>query len=413
MTEIAASPLARPSLARPSLESPLPPDVVTSGLGKWSGYANYPTFSWPWLLRRGYVFWPAAGVIGLGFACWHAASMQAWAEFPGLAWRAVAAMLAVVSAGPLLAAVARHQRLPVKAERVLIVLAILAGIGVAVAANDWLGAYHEQLMRHYAPGQSMHPTGAFYKWGRAIAVLLEKAPGFLLLFVACGGIGLAYYFTEGNRLAEHQRHADLAAMRIARDEADLKLSILQAQVEPHFLFNTLASVRSLVRSDPQRAGATIDALADYLRATLPLLRDGEGGNATLAAQIDICARYLALMNVRMDGRLSTVIDVPEGLKQTPFPPLILISLVENAVTHGLEPRSGPGTIVIRARALGQGGIEVAVEDDGVGLALGPSAGLGLANVRAQLRNRFGAAGTLAIADRPEGGARAVIAIAPA
>jgi sensor histidine kinase YesM len=396
-----------------SLDRPLPPDVVTGGLGKWSVYANYPTFSWPWLLRRGLIFWPAAALGGLGFAFWHAASMQAWDVFPGLAWRAVAAMLVVVSAGPFLAALARHRRFPAALERVLIVLAIVAGLVIAVAAMHWVNAYHDRLMARYA-SMSMHALMLLTAGpGQTVATLIHMMPDLFILLIASGGVALAYYFTEGRRLTEHQRRADLAAMRIARDEADLRLAVLQAQVEPHFLFNTLASVRSLVRSDPDRAGATIDALSDYLRATLPRLRDAGVQNATLAEQLDICARYLDLMNVRMDGRLRIVMDIPEALRQTAFPPLILISLVENAVKHGLEPKSGPGVIAIRAQARPNGGLEIAVEDDGVGLSLGPSHGVGLANVRAQLQNRFGAQASLTIANRPEGGARAAIVIEPA
>ncbi len=169
-------------------------------------------------------------------------------------------------------------------------------------------------------------------------------------------------------------------------------------------------MRSLVATDPARAASTIDALCDYLRSTLPSFREPGREEATLGKQIDICHRYLELMNVRMDGRVGIAIDAPEAVRALAFPPLTLISLVENAVKHGIEPKPGPGAIAIRA-GLEDGVLQVAVEDDGVGLSPGETShGLGLANVRAQLRNRFGDDATLDIAARSQGGTRAVITL---
>jgi LytS/YehU family sensor histidine kinase len=175
--------------------------------------------------------------------------------------------------------------------------------------------------------------------------------------------------------------------------------VLQAQVEPHFLFNTLASVRSLIASEPARAAQTIDALADYLRAALPRLREDRVEDATLDRQLDLCLGYLDLMRVRMAGRLSARVEADAAVRALPFPPLILLTLVENAVTHGVEPKPGPGEIVIRARAE-DGILTVAVEDDGAGLEPGVTPGLGLANVRAQLQNLFGDRAGLEVVSRP-------------
>jgi sensor histidine kinase YesM len=185
-------------------------------------------------------------------------------------------------------------------------------------------------------------------------------------------------------------------------------------VEPHFLFNTLASLRSLIGTDPQRAAQTIDALAKYLRATLPKLRAETGAAAsTLGEQFAICANYLDLMKIRLGERLHVEIQLPADLRDAPFPPLLLISLVENAITHGVEPRRGDAHIVLAARTIETGQqtrIEVRVEDDGVGLELGMGEGTGLANVRAQLRTRFGTAASLELAARASGGVLAQIVV---
>jgi sensor histidine kinase YesM len=189
---------------------------------------------------------------------------------------------------------------------------------------------------------------------------------------------------------------------------------MQAQIEPHFLFNTLASIRSLVRSEPAHAEATINALAGYLRTTLPKLRQDVGvHSATLGEQVDICASYLDLMRIRLGDRLGVVLDVSNELRAMEFPPLLLIPLVENAVKHGVEPKAEPATIAIRARLIGADDgqrLQVDVEDDGVGMSEAVGVGVGLANVRAQLEHRFAEAATLAIGNKEGGGVRSRITL---
>src|SRR6185436_5202353 len=117
------------------------------------------------------------------------------------------------------------------------------------------------------------------------------------------------------RMVSAQRDREIEQLRQQKSEVDLKLAVLQAQVEPHFLFNTLASVHSLIRKDPGRAEATIEALVDHLRATLPKLRAGVGSpHSTLEAQLEVCRSYLQVMQVRMGDRLRYGIDVPPPLR---------------------------------------------------------------------------------------------------
>lgn len=388
------------------LDRPIPRDVFSGGW--WRGHDIYPTFSWSWWIRRGWLFWPVALVYGMIFASYHAFGMNALGDWPSLAVVACSGGLVMVSAGPLLATGVRYLRLPLWLEQILVVVAIAAGVVLAVLASNGISGYHDQLMARLR--DPARPPIPWLFQGISYVLHFSLDGGTLVLFSVGGGFAALQYLGERRRLAAWASRQEVEAMRGERDAADLRLAVLQAQVEPHFLFNTLASVRSLVAADPVRAATTIDALCDYLRSTLPSFREPGREDATLGKQIEICRRYLELMNVRMDGRITIVIDAPDAVRARAFPPLTLISLVENAVKHGLEPRPGPGTITIGADIDG-GVLRVSVEDDGAGLTAGETShGLGLANVRAQLRNRFGDEAALDIAARPGGGTRAVMTL---
>ncbi len=202
-------------------------------------------------------------------------------------------------------------------------------------------------------------------------------------------------------------------MNSKRAEADLRLMVLQAQVEPHFLFNTLASVHSLIRQDPERAEATLEALVDHLRVTLPKLRTDVGAHSSLAEQLEVCRSYLTVMKVRMGARFSFVIDVDPALQRHPYPPLLLISLVENAIKHGIERTTGAGQITVNAAVetrMDAPQLAVNVVDTGAGLRATAAMGTGLANIRDQLSARFGPQGSLSLQDRTAGGVIATIRI---
>lgn len=359
-------------------------------------------FSWPWFWRRSLFFVPAAVVTGSALGSWHGASMGTPDEGLDLSVRAVLACLLTVLLGPALAVLARGRGLPKTAERAGVVAAVAVGLILGLEALRLVSAYHDTLMQGHGFMQMARSRPARALTG-LFSAFFNQGPRWVVLFVACGGGALVAYFGEERRLAWRD-------LQVEKDVVDTRLAVLQAQVEPHFLFNTLASVRSLVRTDPERAAQTIDALSDYLRTTLPKFRAESGTlSSTLGEQIDRCTSYLTLMNVRMDGRMTIAVDVAPALRELPFPPLVLISLVENAVRHGLEPKAGRGEVAIRAQ-LRRDGLEVAVEDDGAGLsseAVG-APGVGLANVRSQLQNRYGAAAALEVVSRPQGGVRAVI-----
>ncbi len=192
-----------------------------------------------------------------------------------------------------------------------------------------------------------------------------------------------------------------------KELAVAKLSLLHAQVEPHFLYNTLASAQVLTRCDPARADEMLGNLIVYLRHSLPRTGDAP---STLGEELDRVRAYLDILKIRMGARLNPQIEVPEAMLAVPFPPMMLQTLVENAIKHGLEPKSGGGTIWILAREI-DGSVAVTVADDGRGFsAEGGGTGIGLKNVRERLRLAYGAAASFAIAANFPCGVAATITV---
>jgi len=243
--------------------------------------------------------------------------------------------------------------------------------------------------------------------GRPWANLISTA---LVSFWLAGGAGLWGLRRERLALESLARERELARAQAQRREAEMQLSVLAAQVEPHFLFNTLAGVRSAIATDPSRASDMIDRLVDYLRAAIPRLRSDGGAEATLGSQLDIVRAYLALMHARMP-RLSHDIRLPADLAAAPCPPLMLISLAENAVKHGAEPKIGPVHIQIDARRTSPGRVEVTVADNGAGFAehAQSGGGLGLSNIRERLRQMHGEQASLSLRAQADGGVAATLA----
>ncbi|MES2859579.1 MAG: histidine kinase [Pseudomonadota bacterium] len=205
------------------------------------------------------------------------------------------------------------------------------------------------------------------------------------------------------RVADRRRGEQASATQAASDKelTVARLSRLHAQVEPHFLYNTLASAQLLTRSDPERAEQMLGHLIQYLRNSLP---DADNAMSSLGTELERALAYLEILKIRMGPRLSVHVDVPEALRATPMPSMMLQTVVENAIKHGLEPRTGGGTVWIRARRGEDGMVAVTVADDGEGLNTKNSGtGIGLANVRERLRLMFGGRASLAvIANFPAG-----------
>jgi sensor histidine kinase YesM len=195
--------------------------------------------------------------------------------------------------------------------------------------------------------------------------------------------------------------------QLERTVLEARLEALQAQIEPHFLFNTLASVDQLIQTDPPRASKMQQSLIRYLRSAMPQMR--EGSRSSLGQQVDLCSAFLEIMAVRMEGRLQSVVIVPEGLKSAVFPSMMLQTLVENAIKHGLEPRPEGGLIEIGAE-IADGQLEVHVRDTGIGFLPKAESGVGLANVRERLKALYNGRAELIISVPPAGGTCATITV---
>ena len=206
--------------------------------------------------------------------------------------------------------------------------------------------------------------------------------------------------------------ANAAAEResMQRQLSETKMQMMQAQVEPHFLFNTLASVEYLIETNPPRASAMQRSLIQYLRAVLPQMRDN-AVVTNLGREADMVKAYLNLLKMRMEERLTVEMHIPEGLRSAAFPPMMLQSMVENAIKHGLECKPEGGTLKIVAE-VATGKLRVIVTDDGVGFGVVPSdgTGLGLPTIRERLKLLHGDQGQLSIAANTPSGVIATIEV---
>ena len=231
-----------------------------------------------------------------------------------------------------------------------------------------------------------------------LAFLLIVA-SFIIKVVAGGKRRAELTASEATRRAETEQ--------LERTVVEARMEALQAQIEPHFLFNTLASIDQLIQTDPPRASRMQQSLIRYLRSAMPQMR--EGGRPSLGQQVDLCSAFLEIMTVRMEGRLQPVVSVPERLKSAVFPSMMLQTLVENAIKHGLEPKAEGGRLEIGAE-IADGQLAVHVLDTGIGFMPKAEAGVGLANVRERLKALYHGRAELIISVPPAGGTCATIRV---
>lgn len=229
-----------------------------------------------------------------------------------------------------------------------------------------------------------------------LSALLDNWPrisGILLISLAAAMVGVVMALGALYRERDAQARAEglqfaLERATLERQAADARLSLLHAQIEPHFLFNTLANVQALVESGSDRAAPVLRHLIAYLRAAMPRLNDAD---TTLATELQRVRAYLELMHLRMPDRLQFEIDVAPGLADLRFPAMALLTLVENAVRHGIDPSEEGGRITLAGRIGADGDtVTLSVADTGVGMADDAPAGVGLANLRSRLQALFGA-----------------------
>jgi hypothetical protein len=232
--------------------------------------------------------------------------------------------------------------------------------------------------------------------GKSTWELFQDRPrmlvNFFLLSIVSGAAISFFFYTTGKA---HYLRSELETSQRQATEAQLQL--LQSQLDPHMLFNTLANLRALIGSDPARATHMLDRLNDYLRSTLSASRATEHA---LSAEFDRLRDYLELMQIRMGERLHYTLDLPAALGNLPVPPLILQSLVENAIVHGLEPQVAGGKVHVSAQTDGDM-LVLQVRDTGAGFdPANTPEGFGITQVRERIATRYGAQGTASCAFFP-------------
>ena len=235
-------------------------------------------------------------------------------------------------------------------------------------------------------------------------IVIAKAARWL----AVGGLAYAIYtlLSRAADAAELTHESGLQRMQLDRQMTEARLQSLRAQIEPHFLFNTLANVRRLYQTDRDLGRRMLANFVAYLRAALPQMRRDE---TTLKREVDLARAYLSVLQVRMGERLRFRLDVPNDLGALSFPPFALSTLTENAIKHGLNPLPDGGTIEITARAE-DSRLTVEVADTGAGLRRASGSGAGVANLRARLAALYGNEASLSIEANAPRGIRATIAM---
>ena len=387
-------------------ELPLPPGQATR-LGGWSARAqHYPVFSKTWYVFRLRSFGGPMLMFALVLVV--AAALMpppppgtsvlfAWLTLPAI-WVVVALALAL---GRGLAVLVRRRGWRPRREAAGIVCALLFGALAALSLTPYT-----RVVSPAAKGQT--PTTQEIEQARETR-LLNLAIWFPVLVWLAGPFDLAAYFRQRRLLREADLQAQAEHYKNQRNEVEVKLAVLAGQVEPHFLFNTLSGVRAAMLSDPERGVVMIDHLIDYLRSTIPQLRaDGASTFVTLGSQCDSVRAYLGVIEARMP-RLRTEVECAPALRAALMPPLMLISLVENAVKHGIEPKKGPARIRVTA-ACRDGMLELSVQDDGVGFSASSGSGIGLSNIRERLKHLYGGAAALHLRAGDDGGVVAGIVL---
>ena len=295
-------------------------------------------------------------------------------------------------------------------------------ITLAIRGLFWLGGRivgRERLRGWSRPRRSLYfsllpligvafawPLGMHWGFGVDVRRMFSlEQPGSLVASVALATlITLIFkqFFAMKNREIQAENRATEAQLRL-----------LQAQIEPHFLFNTLANVVSLMQADPPRAKAMLESFVDYLRASLTGL--GQATH-TLGDEIDLIEAYLRIIKMRLEDRLEYTIDVPAALRGRRLPALSVQPLVENAIVHGIEPQVAGGTIRVAAR-LERGTLRVTIEDDGAGMGApeptsraSSGSGTALGNIRERLRQSYGGAAGLELAAVAPRGVRASLSL---
>ena len=248
--------------------------------------------------------------------------------------------------------------------------------------------------------------------GRGIgAMFTERLAGVSItmgLGIGFGCVAVAGYVLREKHARDEARlhRAEAERQQLEKNVLEARLQLMQAQVEPHFLFNTLANVQHLVETDPPAASRMLESLIQYLRAALPQMREA---TTTLGRELDMARAFLEINRVRMGSRLDYTVDVPPHLRCAAFPPMMLISLVENALKHGVDPCCECSSVAVRAVER-DGKLVVSVADTGAGIVPKQGGGVGLSNIRERLKALHGASARLTLEENAPSGIIASIEV---
>jgi hypothetical protein len=241
----------------------------------------------------------------------------------------------------------------------------------------------------------------------------ESLPNLAFLWIVASAILKASYKRQLTAQAEAAQATEVAeSEQLKRQVVEARMAAMQAQVEPHFLFNTLASIDHLIETDPPRASQMQKNLIALLRASMPTMREANhGAPRDLAREMTVIRPYLEILKVRMEERLATRIDVPDGLLSAEFPPMMIQGLVENAIKHGLEPKAEGGSLTIKAEIV-HGKLNVVVADTGLGFGKAATAGtgVGLANIRERLQLLYSGQASVVVSENQPSGTVVTIAV---
>ncbi len=248
--------------------------------------------------------------------------------------------------------------------------------------------------------------------GIPFSEILRGRPAFFIQMLFIGilfGTMITYFFFSRERLSQTEaqlREEQIKRLTLEKNTLETRLRLLQAQIEPHFLFNTLSNVLSLLESEPAKGKVMLEDLARYLRSSLSRTRERM---TTLGQELDLVRAYLDIYKVRMGERLRYTIEITETLRETPFPPMLVQPLVENALKHGIEPKIEGGEILIKAEDQ-DGCYRLIVGDTGSGLSEDSVAGLGLTNVRERLAALFNGKARLLLEENQPSGLKVTMEI---
>jgi hypothetical protein len=247
-------------------------------------------------------------------------------------------------------------------------------------------------------------TFDFHELGGLLWAFEATWPRYLLLGGLLAAVFVYFRSAEESEAARHQAEVDRGLFAQQMDEA--RLQMLQAQIEPHFLFNTLATVRRLYQTDAAAAESMLDNLMRYLTVALPQMR---ANDSTLGRETALAEAYLGIQQIRMGRRLGFAIEVPPELREAAVPPMMLLTLAENAIKHGLNPLPEGGFIRIAAR-VESGELRLEVADSGQGFVKTAGGGTGLSNIRARLSGIYGQGAQLRVGANKPRGVTATIAL---